>query len=229
MAQCIQPYKVLLPNGNEQPVRCGKCPTCYASRASEWSVRLMEEESISETSHFVTFTYDNDNVHITEKGFMGLNKDDIQKYFKRLRKAHVGNAKSSIRYYCVGEYGGRTQRPHYHALIFNADEQLIEDAWSIKGKKLGQVFFGTVTGNSVGYCLKYMTKVSKIGLSHWDDRIPQFALMSKDWVHLTSKKWYSGIVTIWKIVCTFLCKMVKRQQCPDITKKESISTQNVKK
>lgn len=179
MAQCIQPYRVLLPNGNEQPVRCGKCPTCYASRASEWSVRLMEEESISKTSHFVTFTYDNDNVHLTENGFMGLNKNDIQKYFKRLRKAHVGNAKSSIRYYCVGEYGGRTKRPHYHALIFNADEQLIEDAWSIKGKKLGQVFFGTVTGNSVGYCLKYMTKVSKIGLSYLDDRIPQFALMSK--------------------------------------------------
>lgn len=179
MAQCIQPYKVLLANGNEHPVRCGKCPTCYQARASEWGVRLMEEERVSKSAHFVTFTYDNDHVHITEKGFMGLNKDDMQKYFKRLRKHHVGNAKSEIRYYCVGEYGGRTNRPHYHALIFNADEQLIQDAWAIDKIPLGQVFFGTVQNESVGYCLKYMTKVSKIGTQYWDDRIPQFSLMSK--------------------------------------------------
>lgn len=112
---------------------------------------------------------------------MGLNKRDLQLFFKRLRKAHESrrlvrkdNLCTSIKYFAVGEYGGKTKRPHYHAIIFNAELELIQPAW-----KLGNVHYGDVTGASIGYCLKYMCKPSRIPCHRNDDRLPEFALMSK--------------------------------------------------
>jgi hypothetical protein len=39
---------------------------------------------------------------------------DIQKFLKRLRKA-TGD---DIRYFCAGEYGEKTARPHYHLILY---------------------------------------------------------------------------------------------------------------
>jgi len=164
------------------PVPCGRCPACYKRRVSSWSFRLMQQEKIAETAYFITLTYDTKHVPITDKGFMGLAKRDLQLFFKRLRKSQDAKKAhrnwqgphSPIRYYACGEYGGKTRRPHYHIIIFNAKLELIQPAWD-----KGQVHYGVVTGASVGYCLKYMSKVSKIGKAEWDDRIPEFALMSK--------------------------------------------------
>lgn len=44
-----------------------------------------------------------------------LVKSDVQKFMKRLRK----RVNEKIRFFCVGEYGPHTQRPHYHLIIFN--------------------------------------------------------------------------------------------------------------
>lgn len=185
MPTCLQPY---FDQDTNQAYPCGKCQACYIRRCQEWTVRLLEEDLVAKSSYFVTFTYDNDHIHITPKGFATLNPTDLVLYFKRLRKAHSKSERSYIRYYAVGEYGSRTNRPHYHALIFNADPELIEKKWSHGGtarmhyrdaKPIGQVHFGAVESASVGYCLKYMCKVSKIGLYHWDDRLPAFARMSK--------------------------------------------------
>lgn len=137
---------------------------------------------------FITLTYDTNNVPITPKGYMALNKRDLQLFFKRLRKAQqsqtkndsVGNKNGyrlsgkSIKYFAVGEYGGRTNRPHYHIILFNAKLELIDPAWN-----LGAVHYGEVTGASIGYCLKYMMKPGKIPMHQNDDRIREFALMSK--------------------------------------------------
>lgn len=103
---------------------------------------------------------------------MTIEKTAMQLFFKRLRKAH---GKSKIKYFCVGEYGGKTNRPHYHAIVFNADIQLIPAAW-----KLGHIHYGNVSGASIGYCLKYMAKKGKIPMHANDDRLPEFALMSKN-------------------------------------------------
>jgi len=73
----------------------------------------------------------------------------------------------------VGEYGGTTKRPHYHAILFNATEDQVELAW-----KKGSVYFGDVNDNSIGYTLKYLNKQSRIGLLGDDDRHPQFTLSS---------------------------------------------------
>lgn len=107
---------------------------------------------------------------------MDLSKRDIQLFLKRLRKAHESHRgqMQPIKYYAVGEYGGITGRPHYHIILFNADIELIQDAW-----QNGQVHYGKVSGASVGYTLKYMTKPSRIPMHRNDDRTKEFSLMSK--------------------------------------------------
>lgn len=173
--QCMTPFTVKDKKTKESiPVPCGKCPNCRARRVSGWSFRLMQEDKHSFDSSFITLTYDTRFVPITASGFMGLKKRDLQLFFKRLRKASPAEPK--IKYYAVGEYGGRTMRPHYHIILFNASIHKIQEAWN-----LGQVHYGKVSGASVGYTLKYMNKKGKVPMHRNDDRQPEFALMSKNW------------------------------------------------
>lgn len=171
---CMTPFSIRTAKNSNvtTPVPCGRCPACTARRVSSWSFRLMQEEKRSSESHFITLTYDTKTVPITSNGFMSLDKRDIQLFFKRLRKALDGQP--SIKYYAVGEYGGKTARPHYHLLLFNCPVGPIQNAW---GK--GQVHYGTVSGASVGYTLKYMHKPGWKPLHRNDDRVPTFSLMSK--------------------------------------------------
>lgn len=168
----MTPFYVNTKLQKDVPVPCGKCPACKMRRASAWSFRLMYEERRSESAHFITLTYDTDFVPITKNGFMSLAKRDLQLFFKRLRSAQKH---SSIKYYAVGEYGGKTMRPHYHIILFNAAIQKIQCAWTE-----GIIHYGSVTGASIGYTLKYISKKGKIPLHRNDDRVPEFSLMSKN-------------------------------------------------
>lgn len=118
---------------------------------------------------------------------MTLCKRCIQLFFKRLRKYHHKDAK--IRYYAVGEYGGKTMPPHYHIILFNADKTKIDKAW-----QKGSIYIGYVEGASVGYTLKYLAKEKKIPVHQNDDRLKEFSLMSKGLgkSYLTEKmlKWH---------------------------------------
>lgn len=168
MGQCIAPFRK---KDTTIDLPCGKCLECKKRRVSGWSFRLMKEYERSLTAHFVTLTYNTDHVPITPKGFMSITKRDIQLFFKRLRKL---SPQHKIKYYACGEYGGKTFRPHYHIILFNADIDQIQFAWS-----LGEIHVGEVNEASVGYTLKYISKPSKVPIHKNDDRCPEFALMSK--------------------------------------------------
>jgi len=161
----------------------------------------MQEEKRSRSAHFITLTYDTDSVPITKAGYMSLDKTDVQKFFKRLRKnALRPDANYPIKYYLAGEYGGKKMRPHYHAIIFNiATPDEVLNAWSLEAKALGSVHFGEVSAASIGYCMKYMSKVSKIPMHRNDDRQPEFGLMSKhlgdNYLNLQSIKYHLADVT----------------------------------
>jgi len=174
---CITPYtvKLKIPTelGTQIPVPCGKCPFCLKRRVSGWSFRLMQEDKSSISSLFITLTYDTQHVPISDCGRMTLNKKHTQLFWKRLRKASGKNHKK-ILYYICGEYGTKTFRPHYHAIVFNANIDLIQAAWDY-----GNVHFGTVSEASVGYTLKYMSKPPRIPMYKADKRLPEFSLMSK--------------------------------------------------
>lgn len=164
-------------------VPCGKCPLCIRRKASAWSFRLLEEEKVSTSSHFLTFTYDDDHVSNSRNGYGTLSKRDLQLFFKKLRKASSRNSgvesQSSYKYFSVGEYGTDTRRPHYHSLLFESSGmasvvELVSKCWD-----KGHVYFGDVNGASIGYVLKYMLKKLNWRMGVNDDREPPFTLMSK--------------------------------------------------
>lgn len=165
-------------------VPCNKCANCRARKVSEWSFRLMQEEKHAYWAYFLTLTYNDKVLPYTRNGFRTVHKRDLQLFFKRLRKmqaskryckkAGVPYVEQPIKYYAVGEYGGRFKRPHYHVILFNASPELVERAWTA-----GHVHYGFVSGASVGYTMKYISKPSAVPIHRNDDRTPEFALMSK--------------------------------------------------
>lgn len=167
-----------------QPVPCGKCPSCAKARASGWSFRLVKQGEVSTSALFITLTYDSKYVpfqYLNKDGELitafkpTLNKEHLQLFFKRLRYYQGENDKNlSVKYYAVGEYGGKTWRPHYHIILFNADAEHVCKAWD-----MGHVHIGQVTDASIGYTLKYITKKGKIPQHKNDNRQKEFCLMSK--------------------------------------------------
>ena len=157
-------------------IPCGKCLNCKKKRRSDWSLRLEHEYLYSDSALFITLTY-NDASIPRNRGIATLNKKDLQDYIKRLRNSHVAyvsrelgirksevyNHSKQIRYYAVGEYGSKTNRPHYHLLLFNYDVanlKPIEAQWknTQTGYPLGFVDIGKVTSASINYTTKYMFK-----------------------------------------------------------------------
>lgn len=163
--RCPNP-RYVWPKGKVIAVPCGKCLACLSNKRQDWSIRLMQEYKVSEFAFFVTLTYN--EKFIPE---FGLSKRHLQLYFKRLRKVC-----GKLRYYAVGEYGSKTLRPHYHAIIFNCSESAIRGAWRLGERDIGIVHLGKVTEASVAYVLKYVVQSKDelpIGFN------PTFAVMSR--------------------------------------------------
>lgn len=158
--QC--PYPISLKNpkyhgfGNYiTQVPCGKCMTCLSNRRREWVFRLKEELKSSSGSYFITLTYDDDHIPLTEAGVPTVSKRDVQLFMKRLRKTF---SQHKLRFFLVSEYGTDTLRPHYHLLLFNLPiyeniDKAIQNCWC---NYFGNIYdIGEVTGASISYCAKY--------------------------------------------------------------------------
>ena len=197
LIRCKSPYYITS-GPQEIPVNCGKCPYCKKRRVRSWVFRLLQEERRSSSSYFITLTYDNDyypnatpHLPITQSGRRTLKKRDFQLFMKRLRKLQ----KTKIKYYAVGEYGTKTYRPHYHAIIFNVENiEHINEAW-----QLGSVHIGDVSGASIAYTAKYIDKPKRIPTHKNDDRIKEFSLMSKglgsNYITRETKKYHKQDIT----------------------------------
>lgn len=102
------------PHIEELKLPCGQCIGCRIARSKDWALRICLEQSLWQQSCFVTLTYDNEHLPL----FGALKQEDMTLFLKRLRKEL---SPKKIRYFYCGEYGGRTQRPHYHLVLFNED------------------------------------------------------------------------------------------------------------
>lgn len=163
-------------------VPCGKCPPCRARRSAGWAFRMMQEQKVSETSFMLTLTYNSDTIPITKNGYRSLDKTDVQKFIKRLRKAQKlkpYELTKPIRYYACGEYGTKTQRPHYHLLIYNAHPDNIVAAWKLDLKEIGTIHLAPLNMATIQYAFKYLQKAPSVGKHERDDRQREFQLFSK--------------------------------------------------
>lgn len=187
----------------EVQVPCGQCVGCRLERSRQWAIRCVHESN--NPAHvngniFITLTYNEENLPENRS----LKLDDLQRFWKRLRKYIGSSSDNKLRYFACGEYGEITKRPHYHAVLFNyTPDDLIEYKRTIDGQLfispklseiwgLGYVVIGSVTFESCAYVARYIMKKQlgktapkKVG-DHWFDpetgeRVPdpEFVCMSR--------------------------------------------------
>lgn len=119
------------PDGNlshtKRPWPCGQCTGCRLQRAKDWATRCMHEAQLHEHNCGIRLSYNDENLPPNAS----LRKRDYTLFMKRLRN-HFARLKQKsiaarsdyqkpIRFYMGGEYGDITNRPHYHAALFNLD------------------------------------------------------------------------------------------------------------
>lgn len=137
-------------------VPCGKCLLCKEKRRLEWSFRCLCEARYSKsTPLFITLTY-------AKEPEKGLSKSDVQKWFKRLRITLTRQGYNfNLRYFICGEYGSKTKRAHYHAILYNFPwlptwdnvDHVIRTTW-----KHGFIMVAPVKYGCTSYVAKYMRK-----------------------------------------------------------------------
>lgn len=156
---------------------CGQCFTCTVNKRRVWSHRIVLESMAHSSNAFLTLTYDDDNLpgeyfhHKTGEVFapFSVSKYHHQDFMKRLGY-YFGNCP---RFYMCGEYGEKSQRPHYHYALFGfprchggakyVGRKFIpcECSTCLKLKKTwgkGNIFLGTLTPDSASYVCGYINK-----------------------------------------------------------------------
>lgn len=181
------------------PIRiaCGRCTGCRLERSRQWALRIMHETTLHQAQEcwFLTLTYD--DLHLPENENLELR--DWQLFAKRWRKNH-----GKFRYYAVGEYGGQTGRPHYHACVWGMkfgvletlgkskkgnDNRMAPELESTWGK--GRTAVGSLTWQSASYVARYIMdkKTGNDAPAHYQglnldtgeifERVPEFSVMSR--------------------------------------------------
>lgn len=197
------------------PVPCQQCKGCRIDYSRHWADRIVMESLMApdHTSFFLTLTYNEENLYSLMTGssfeylvdgtYQTINaatlvKKDVQDFMKRLREYfarvynHVG-----IRFYCAGEYGSRTRRPHYHICVFNLPIQDLEYySHNFQGDTLynspeleklwgkGYVVIGELTWETAAYTARYVVKKfkGKEALDFYESMgnvLPEFSLSSR--------------------------------------------------
>lgn len=122
-------------------------------KTRELTMRFYHESKYHDASVFCTFTYNEVELPRNSQGIPTLRKEDFQLFMKRLRKAL---SPRKVRVFYCGEYGGQTNRPHYHAILFGCstkDTDLITKEW-----RHGFTSVSDLTYGRCGYVAKYLLK-----------------------------------------------------------------------
>lgn len=179
---CLNPFRAqsqesgrpLVDSEGDLLLPCGKCSECKTKRAVEWATRCRHEISLHDQNCFLTLTYDDENL---PSPF--IVKDKFQKFMKKLRKFE--KQKNSIRYIVSHEYGGKSGRPHHHAIIFGweppsqdylmkapSGEPLFTSKTLEKLWTHGYHSIGTANEKTAYYIASYSLKSSEHNILHPD-------------------------------------------------------------
>lgn len=168
-------------------IPCGKCIGCKLDYAREWSDRMMLEYLCTGKAIFITLTYRQEELEklpilglnpATGEVFHAFRKSDYQNFLKRLREK-LSDKEILVRYFLCAEYGDKTLRNHYHAILFgismNDLQKSFQDVFSYHGMnelhqphwsskfledkwKLGFVQIADATQETMNYCARYTSK-----------------------------------------------------------------------
>lgn len=167
---------------------CGYCIGCQLDHAKEWAGRIIAEAATSTSAYFVTFTYadehlykvpvkvDDETGEVLEE-LASVSVRDWQLFMKRLREDQRTKGVENIRFFVGAEYGPKTFRPHYHAIIFNmqlpyplGSERAILHKLNFNGDPLyrcdyisnlwenGFITIAPVNEKTAGYVVRYTLK-----------------------------------------------------------------------
>lgn len=162
-------------------VPCNQCRGCRLAKAQEWGLRCHHEAQFHERNSFITLTYDDD--HLPPD--FSVDPRTFELFLKRLRFS-LGADK--IRFFGCGEYGGKTFRPHYHAIIFGHDfpdkrkhaltkrghpiftSEALQKLWPYGFSSIGAVNWRTAA-YTARYTLKKIgdDQVLPAGVESWDE------------------------------------------------------------
>lgn len=143
-------YEDLMYNPRVMLIPCGQCIGCRIQQREDWTTRIELEarQWPKEQVWFITLTYDDEHVpgmilktgellrkvqYVWKPGkkkpesVQTLLYTDVQKFLKRLRKAY----KKQLRFFCAGEYGEQTARPHYHMILYGWEPEDLKQLYKI--------------------------------------------------------------------------------------------------
>lgn len=203
MPRCISPL-TLRQKGMRNIVPCGRCLNCLETKRDQWSFRIRQEMKQALSAKFLTLTYSDETVPVTENGELELDKKHMQLFMKKLRKIDAKHHRRTnrtvlspivpprgykwppIRYYTVGEYGTNTHRPHYHSIMFNLHRDTVAKLSDIWGR--GNVQAGSVNPASIHYVTKYV--INRVG--DYSQKQKPFAQISQGLGrnYLDNAKWH---------------------------------------
>lgn len=158
------------------PFPCGQCLPCRINRRRKITARLVYEARKHDSTSFLTLTYS--DPHLPD-GYT-LVPEHISAWRKRFAERLRSSERKFFRYYLIGEYGDKYQRPHYHAILFGVSpdyRRLAYDCWQkCEYERCSLDPFTVERAQYIaGYVTKKMTKKTDPRLG---GRHPEFARMS---------------------------------------------------
>jgi hypothetical protein len=163
---CTNPGTLKLTHREPVLVQCRKCDACIAARKRHWIGRLIAEQATATSVFFVTLTYGG--------GYENEDYSDVQKLFKRMRKAG-----HKFKYLCVGEYGGERGRAHWHVLFYfqgkHPDWEALDKRinWDMWPNGFTQAEKPRSTQAASVYLMDYMSKQNLAGAELKYSKVPQ--------------------------------------------------------
>lgn len=180
---------------------CGECLGCKLDWAGDWAARCEKESKCWPVNSFITLTYSDEHLPLGSSTRSTVSVREFQLFMKRLRASRYqlvpGKGRRQrkvydvIRFFASGEYGEKSGRAHYHAVLFNCD---FPDKRLWKSSPSGDLYtsseleklwpfgfssIGSVTFQSAGYVARYVMKKAGSSPDDFKDREPPFVLMSR--------------------------------------------------
>lgn len=153
---CMNPQ-----NFNGFTCACSACPACLLRRSNEWARRIIHESTAHDYTTFLTLTY-NDNMLEATDETPEFSRDELRKYFARLRKAGL-----KFRYFAISDKGAKgTERLHFHIILFGVrhDDARLRRAWQVQTNTKDLIDFGFIKskifeGRNAHYVASYVSKI----------------------------------------------------------------------